>query len=104
MLVTVAYQDKAMCDALQVVTSLRVGELADADAVGGVELLDEELAAGLLHLVQLQQAGRRQHRLYRVLAQSHASYTNIHKVFDVISNRRLHTHTHYVFDVIVVCI
>lgn len=43
-----------MSDSVQVVTSLGVSELADTDTVGGMELLNEKLAASVLHLIQLQ--------------------------------------------------
>lgn len=42
---------------LQVMAALGVGVGADAQAVGGMELLHEEGAAGLDHRGQLQQAG-----------------------------------------------
>lgn len=58
-----------MSDLVQVVTSLGVSELADTYTVGGMELLNEKLAASVLHLIQLQQARRRQHPFYRVLTQ-----------------------------------
>lgn len=47
----------------QVAAGVRVGEAADAQAVGGVQLAEEELAAGVPHPVELQQAGGWQQRL-----------------------------------------
>lgn len=42
----------------QVAAGVRVGKAADAQAVGRVQLAEEELAAGIPHPVELQQAGR----------------------------------------------
>lgn len=41
----------------QVAAGVRVGKAADAQAVGRVQLAEEELAAGIPHPVELQQAG-----------------------------------------------
>jgi len=54
---------------LQVIAALSVGVGADAQTVGGVELLHEERTASLDHCRQLQQAGGRQQRLNGVLPQ-----------------------------------
>lgn len=45
-----SYHEICVGDFVQVGASLSVGELADADTVGGVELLHEEATAGLHHL------------------------------------------------------
>lgn len=45
-------------DAEQLAAGVSVGEGSDAQAVGGIQLPLEELAAGLLDLCQLQQASR----------------------------------------------
>lgn len=42
-----------------------VGESADAEAVGAIQLALEELAAHVLDLLQLQQARRREKRLHQ---------------------------------------
>lgn len=47
----------------QVAARVRVGEPPDAEAVGGVQLTEQELAARVAHAVKLQQAGRREQRL-----------------------------------------
>lgn len=47
----------------QVAAGVRVGEAADAQAVGGVQLAQEELAAGVPHPVELQEAGGGEQRL-----------------------------------------
>lgn len=67
------YSDKRTCEAVGLREELRagvqVGEGSYSQAVGRMELSAQELAAGLLHLVQLQQARGRQQRL---------SHTNAH--------------------------
>lgn len=45
-----SYHEICVGDFVQVGASLSVGELADADTVGGVELLHEEATARLHHL------------------------------------------------------
>ena len=55
--------------AVQLGAALPLGEQAYADAVGGVELPLEEVAAGGLDLGELQQAGRGQQHLHRLLVQ-----------------------------------
>lgn len=47
----------------QVAAGVRVSEAPDAQAVWGVQLAEQELAARVPHAVELQQAGRRQQRL-----------------------------------------
>lgn len=47
----------------QVTAGVCVGEPPDAQAVRGVQLAEQELAARIPHAVELQQAGRRQQRL-----------------------------------------
>lgn len=64
-----AYHGVGVRGPLQVAAALSVGIGADAQTVGGVELLREEGTAGLNHRGQLQQAGRRQQGLNGVLPQ-----------------------------------
>lgn len=45
-----------MCRLQQVTAGVRVSEASDAQAVGGVQLAEEELTAGVPHPVELQQA------------------------------------------------
>lgn len=47
----------------QVTAGVRVGEATDAQAVGGVQLAEQELAAGVTDAVQLQEAGSGKQRL-----------------------------------------
>lgn len=47
----------------QVAAGVRVSEPPDAQAVRGVQLAEQELAARVPHAVELQQTGRRQQRL-----------------------------------------
>ena len=47
----------------QVAAGVRVGEAPDAQAVGRVQLAEEELAAGIAYAVQLQQTGGREQGL-----------------------------------------
>lgn len=47
----------------QVAAGVRVSEPPDAQAVGGVQLAEQELAAGIPHSVELQQAGCWEQRL-----------------------------------------
>lgn len=47
----------------QVAAGVRVSESPDAQAVGGVQLAEEELTAGVPHPVELQQAGCWEQRL-----------------------------------------
>lgn len=42
---------------------MRVSEASDAQAVGGVQLTEEKLAAGVSHPVELQQTGSWEQRL-----------------------------------------
>lgn len=56
-----------ICSMLQLGAALGVSIGADAQAVGGVQLLGEEGAAGLDHRGQLEQTGGRQQRLNGVL-------------------------------------
>lgn len=49
----------------QVAAGVRVSEPSDAQAVGGVQLAEEELTAGVPHPVELQQAGCWKQRLGR---------------------------------------
>lgn len=50
----------------QVAAGVCVSESSDAKAVGGVQLAEEELAAGVPHPVELQQAGCWEQRLGNV--------------------------------------
>lgn len=52
-----------VCDAEQLAAGVCISEGPDAQAVGGIQLPLEELAAGLLDLSQLQQASRREQSL-----------------------------------------
>ena len=49
-------QDILVCGLEQVAAGVRVSEASDAQAVGGVQLAEEELTAGVPHPVELQQA------------------------------------------------
>lgn len=49
----------------QLAAGVRVSEASDAQAVGGVQLAEEELTAGVPHPVELQQAGGREQGLKR---------------------------------------
>lgn len=60
-----------VCDAQQLAAGVRVCKGPDAKAVGGVQLPLEELAAGLLDLSQLEQAGSREESLHIPLLHSH---------------------------------
>lgn len=64
-----AHHGVGVSDPLQVVAALGVGIGADAQTVGGMELLHEERAAGLDHSRELHQTGGGQQRLDGVLPQ-----------------------------------
>jgi hypothetical protein len=51
---------------VQLLAAVGVGEAADAEAVGGVQLAQQELAAGLAHLLHLQHAAGGQQDLHVV--------------------------------------
>ena len=53
----------------QIAAGVRVCEAPDSQAVGGVQLAEEELTAGVPHPVELQQAGCWEQRLERVQLQ-----------------------------------
>lgn len=56
-------QDVLVSRLEQVAAGVSVGEPPDSQAVGGVQLTEQELAARVPHAVELQQAGRREQRL-----------------------------------------
>lgn len=56
-------QDILVCWFEQVAAGVRVSEASDAQAVGGVQLAEEELTTGVPHPVELQQARCREQRL-----------------------------------------
>ena len=75
-------------DAEQLAAGVRVGERAYAEAVGGVELALEVLAAHLLHLLQLQQTGGGQEGLHVVLLDHQAA--RVAEVDERVERRRVH--------------
>lgn len=60
-----------VCNAEQLAAGVCVREGPDAQTVGGIQLSLEELAAGLLDLSQLKEAGGREQRLDVSLLYSH---------------------------------
>lgn len=66
-------QDILVCRLEQVTAGVRVSETSDAQAVGRVQLAEEELTAGIPHPIELQQAGCWKQRLGRGQVQSFVS-------------------------------
>lgn len=94
-----------VCDAEQLATGVRVCECPDAQTVGGVQLPLEELAAGLLDLSQLEQAGSGEESLHIPLLHGHLGMRRRHRGSRLLHHCRNHprslsvraiklTHTH----------
>lgn len=60
----------------QVAAGVCISEATDAQAVRGVQLTEQELAASVSHSVQLQEAGRREQRLHTSHTQPKAMKLN----------------------------